>query len=245
MSVENAKYANDVSEYVEAALCPATPAFAHAYSNTSAHGIPEIALSPSQGKLLSILTRVSGARNVLEIGTLGGYSALWLAQGLKDSTGGGKLTSIEIDPGRRDVAIENLEYGGVKVPEQVDILLGAALDVLPKLADEIARGKRDKFDVVFIDADWDNQWAYFDWAVKLSNGKGSLVYVDNVVRQMLNTGVVGPAAAAAAAAAAEEEEDVKVPNLVEKVGKDERVDGTVIQTCGGKNYDGFLLAIVR
>ncbi|KAJ9633694.1 hypothetical protein H2204_006691 [Knufia peltigerae] len=232
MSVENAKYANDVSEYVEAALCPPTPAFAHAYTNTSAHGIPEIALSPSQGKLISLLTRISGAKNVLEIGTLGGYSALWLAEGLKDA--GGKLTSIEIDPARRAVAIENLEYGNVKVPEQVDIVLGAALDVLPNLSKEISQGKRQKFDVVFIDADWDNQWAYFDWAVKLSSGRGSVVYVDNVVRQMLETGVLGPAP-----------RDTNVPNLVEMVGKDDRVDATVIQTCGGKNYDGFLLATVR
>ncbi|KAK5208342.1 hypothetical protein LTR99_006136 [Exophiala xenobiotica] len=227
MSVESVIHANEITEYTESLLIPPTPAFTHAYSNTSAHGIPEIALSPSQGRFMSLLARICQAENILEIGTLGGYSALWFAQALSHS-------ASKSNPDRRDVAIENLEYAGVKIPEQVDILLGAGLDVLPRLAEEIDQGKREKYDLIFIDADWDNQWAYFDWGVKLSKGKGSVVYVDNVVRQLLEIGAVGPT-----------EHDTSVMNLVEMVGKDERVDATVMQTVGGKNHDGFLIACVR
>jgi len=234
MSVETVTHANEITGYTESLLIPPTPAFTHAYSNTSAHGIPEIALSPSQGKFISLLARMSRAKNILEIGTLGGYSALWLAQALNTSGAGGKLTSVEINPDRRDVAIENLKYAVVKIPDQVDILLGAGLDILPRLAKEIDHGKREKFDFIFIDADWDNQWAYFDWGVKLSKGKGSVVYVDNVVKQLLEIGAVGPA-----------ENDASVTNLVEMVGKDERVDATVMQTVGGKNHDGSLIAVVK
>jgi len=106
--------------------------------------------------------------------------------------------------------------------------------VLPRLAEEIDQGKREKFDFTFIDADWDNQAAYFDWGVKLSNGTGSVIYVDNVVRQLLEMGAVGPA-----------EKDTTVQDLVEAVAKDDRVEATVMQTCGAKDMDGFLLARVK
>ncbi|KEF52966.1 uncharacterized protein A1O9_10872 [Exophiala aquamarina CBS 119918] len=237
MPIQEVIHAEAVATYTEAHLVPAQPELDHAYSNSTAHGIPHIAISPAQGKFLSLLTTISGAKNVLELGTLGGYSGIWFSKALKSRTAGdgpGKLTSIEIDPARRGVAIQNLEYANVKVPEDVGILLGAALDVLPRLAREIEGGKRERFDFVFIDADWENQWNYFDWGVKLSNGKGSVIYVDNTVREMLENGSVGP-----------REKGPNVDSLVEKVGKDERVDATVIQTVGSKSYDGFLLAVVR
>jgi len=120
------------------------------------------------------------------------------------------------------------------LPQEVEIILGTGLDVLPRIAKEIEEGKRERFDFVFIDADWDNQWNYFDWGVKLSNGKGSVLYVDNTVRELLENGSVGP-----------NEKDPNIDSLVEKVGKDERVDATVIQTVGSKSYDGFLLAVVK
>ena len=232
MSIYNVKHAEAVAEYTESHLVPHTKEFDHAYSNSTAHGIPEIAISPAQGKFVSLLTTMSGAKNVLELGTLGGYSSIWFAKAVKET--GGKVTSIEIDSARRDVAIENLEFAGIKVPGEVEILLGAGLEVLPRLAKEIEEGKRARFDFVFIDADWDNQFAYFDWGVKLSKGKGSVVYVDNVVRQLLEIGAVGPA-----------EKDNSVEDLVEKVGADKRVDATVMQTVGSKDYDGFLLAVVK
>lgn len=234
MSIENVKYAGEVEKYIEAHLVPSTPALSHAYTNSTAHGIPMIALSPAQGKFISLLSSATRSRNILELGTLGGYSSIWIAQSLKNSGGRSKVTSIEIDAMRRDVSIANLQYAGVKVPEEAEVLLGAGLDVLPKLAEEIKAGERDLFDFVFIDADWDNQWNYFDWGVKLCNGKGSVVYVDNVVRQLLEIGVVGP-----------EKRDQGVDDLVEKVGKDQRVEAVVMQTVGAKDYDGFLLAIVK
>jgi predicted O-methyltransferase YrrM len=233
MSVQQVRYATEVAEATEAALIPVTKALKHAYENTSKHGIPMIAVSPAQGKFLSLLTRISSAKNVLELGTLGGYSTIWFAEALKKGKRGGKVTSIEIDASRRDVALQNLEVAGISVPSQAEIVLGAGLDVLPKLAEEIAAGKREKFDFIFIDADWDNQWAYFDWAVKLSNGSGSVIYVDNVVRVLLEIGAVGP-----------EKRDPSIANLVEKVGADDRVDAVVMQTVGSKDYDGFLLAVV-
>ncbi len=234
MSTSKAVHATDVASYTEGILAPNTPGLANAYANATAHGIPMIAVSPAQGKFLSLLTQISGAKNVLELGTLGGYSGIWFAEALKKNGGGGKLTSIEINPLHRDVSIANLRYAGVKVPEEVEVLLGVGLDVLPQLEREIEAGKRERFDFVFIDADWDNQWQYFDWGVKLSKGKGSVVYVDNVVKQLLNIGAVGP-----------QEKDEKVENLVERVGKDGRVEAVVMQTVGAKDYDGFLIAIVK
>jgi predicted O-methyltransferase YrrM len=114
------------------------------------------------------------------------------------------------------------------------VLLGAALDILPNIANEIETGTRSAFDFVFIDANWDNQWEYFDFAVKISKGKGSVIYVDNVVRQILEAGIIGP-----------EKKDEEVMPLVEKVGQDNRVDAVVMQTVGAKSYDGFLMAVVK
>jgi len=233
MSIKDVIYAEAVASYTESHLVPSQPELEHAYTNSTAHGIPEIAISPAQGKFLSLLTTISGAKNVLELGTLGGYSGIWFSKALK-ARSSGKLTSIEIDAARRDVAVQNLEFAGVKVPEEVEILLGAGLDVLPRVAKEIEAGTRERFDFVFIDADWENQWNYFDWGVKLSKGKGAVIYVDNTVRELLENGSVGP-----------NKKDPNVDSLVERVGKDERVDATVIQTVGSKSYDGFLLAVVR
>jgi predicted O-methyltransferase YrrM len=235
MSVEDVVHAEAVEAYTKSYLIPAQPGLTHAYENSTKHGIPMIAVTPVQGKFISLLSTVSGARNVLEIGTLGGYSSIWFAQALKENGhAGSKVTSIEIESKRRDVAIQNLRFAGVKVPEEVDVVLGAALDVLPKLAAEIERGERERFDFIFIDADWDEQWDYFDYGVKLSKGKGSVVYVDNAVRQLLESGFVGP-----------RKRDKAVVPLVEKVGADGRVDAVVMQTVGTKDYDGFLMAVVK
>lgn len=232
MSIDNVHNTPLVESHTESHLIAPNPALTHAYTNSTKNGIPMIAVSPSQGKFLSLLTTMSSARNVLEMGTLGGYSSIWFAGALKAR--GGKVTSVEIDPYRRDVAIQNLEYAGIDVPGEVEIVLGAGLDVLPKLAEEIASGKREKFDFVFIDADWENQWNYFDWGVKLSRGSGAVVYVDNVVRQLLEAGVVG-----------ENPREEGVEDLVERVGRDGRVDAVVMQTVGAKDYDGFLMAVVK
>src|SRR5271154_7026090 len=109
MSVSNVKHASDVDAHTEKHLVPPTASLTHVYANSTANGMPMIAVSPSQGKFLSLLTTMSGSRNVLELGTLGGYSSIWFVQALKGN-GGGKVTSIEIDSARRDVSIANLEY---------------------------------------------------------------------------------------------------------------------------------------
>jgi len=158
-----------------------------------------------------------GAKNVLEIGTLGGYSSICFAQA------GAKVTSIEIDAKHREVALENIQ--GL----DVEILLGAALDVLPKLAKE---GR--KFDMVFIDADFDDQWEHFDWAVKLTRPRGC-VFLDDVVVSMLKNGE-----------SAEDENSV-----LAKVGKDERVVATLVPTVASHPmiptpvFNGFIMAMVQ
>ncbi|EMC97614.1 hypothetical protein BAUCODRAFT_42496, partial [Baudoinia panamericana UAMH 10762] len=142
----------------------------NAVSHANDNGIPDIAVSPLQGAQLSVLCKLVQAKNVLEIGTLGGYSTIWLAESTPDV----KVTSLEFDPKHQAVAIQNTQGQGLK---NVDVRLGAALDILPQLAEE---GK--VFDFVFIDADWANQAAYFEWAVVLTR-KGGCIYVDNVIRQ--------------------------------------------------------------
>ena len=224
-----------VETYTSKHLLPSSEtsrdALEHALSKSKMSGLPPISVSPAQGKFLKIQCQLQGAKNILEIGTLGGYSTLWFATAGKDV----HVTSIEINPKHHDVAIDNIKYAGLS--RQVDIILGAALDVLPKLAKEIEEGKRQKFDFVFIDADWDEQWDYFDWAVRMMN-KGSCIYVDNVVRQLLESGVANDGA--------EELEPIRgMKELVERVGKDVRVDAVVMQTVGAKSHDGFLMAVVK
>lgn len=188
----------------------------HALSNSAANGLPAITVSALQGQYLAIQCQLINAKSVLEIGTLGGYSTIWFA-----STGA-KVTSIEIDPKHRDVAVENTK--GL----DVEIILGAALDVLPKLA---AEGR--KFDLIFIDAAWEQQWDYFQWAVKLARVNGC-IYVDNVVRELLESDAVGEG-----------------ETLVTKVGREDKVTATLVPTISSHKtrvdemFDGFLLAVVK
>lgn len=225
-----------VDEYISKHLLPpsqtSNDALQHALSNSAKYGLPPISVSASQGKFLKLQCQLQGAKKILEIGTLGGYSTIWFAEAGKDV----HVTSIEINPKHRDVALENIRYAGLS--RQVDVILGAALDVLPKLAGEIQEGTRDKFDFVFIDADWGEQWDYFDLAVKMVE-KGSCIYVDNVVRQLLESGITDKHAE-------HNSEPVRgMQELVERVGRDTRVDVVVMQTVGAKSYDGFLMAIAK
>ncbi|KAE9381211.1 S-adenosyl-L-methionine-dependent methyltransferase [Stipitochalara longipes BDJ] len=205
-----------IDDLAHTSLLRPNPKLDHAISNSKANGLPDITVTKLQGQFLAVQCQLIGAKTVLEIGTLGGYSTIWFA-----STGA-SVTSIEIDPKHRDVALENTK--GL----DVDIILGAALDVLPKLAKE---GK--KFDFVFIDADWGEQWEYFEWAVKLTRDKGC-IYIDNVVRELLEEGEIG------------EQE-----SLVTKVGTLENVTATLVSTVSSHKgrldemLDGFILAIVK
>ncbi|KAJ5216751.1 S-adenosyl-L-methionine-dependent methyltransferase [Penicillium citrinum] len=231
MSNDHTGNINLVDSYIKKHLIGEDEGLENAYTNSIKQGLPIIAVSAAQGKFASLLTTIGSARNVLEIGTLGGYSTIWFAKALK---GRGRVTSIEAAPHHRDVAIDNLRTAGVQVPEEVDVLLGAGLDVLPKLAVEIERGAREPFDFVFIDADWPNQWNYFEFGVKLSKGTGAVIYIDNVVQNMLESGIVG-----------ENERDEEAIDVVAKAGADDRVDAVVMQTVGSKSHDGFLLAVVK
>jgi predicted O-methyltransferase YrrM len=192
----------------------------NAASHSERSGLPPISVGAAQGKFLALLCQMSNAKRILEIGTLGGYSTIWFAT----STPNVKVTSIEYSSKHRDIALHN-----TKGLDNVDIRLGAALDVLPVLAQEGL-----VFDFVFIDADWENQQQYFDWAVQLSRPKSCIV-VDNAVRQITES----------------EPDDPTRKALVEHVQKDDRVEATLIpwlntrKTTLSEAVDGFVMAIVK
>ena len=188
-----------------------------------AAGMPGIEVSAQYGKLLALLVTAVCANRVLEIGTLAGYSTINLARGVGP---GGSVVSLEYDPAHAAVARRNLERAGVA--GQVEVIVGAALDTLPRLAE---RG--DTFDFFFIDADKENNSAYVDWAIKLG-GTGSLIVVDNVVR---SGRVYAPAA--------EDLQARAVRDMLEEMGDNPHLDVAAIQTVGTKGWDGFALAIVK
>jgi predicted O-methyltransferase YrrM len=194
-----------------------------ALADSQEAGLPAIAVSPNLGKLLMLLAQTSGARNILEIGTLGGYSTIWMARGL---SGGGRLITLEADKKHAEIARANFARAGVA--DMIEIRLGKALDTLPQLAAE----KRDPFDLIFIDADKENNTEYFQWALKLSR-RGSLIIVDNVVRD----GKVIDGA--------NSDKSVQgVRRCNEVMAAEKRVAVTALQTVGSKGYDGFAVARV-
>jgi len=212
-----------VDNYITGLLLPTDPALEAALSASATAGLPAINVSPNQGKLLNILVRIQGARNILEIGTLGGYSTIWLARALP---AGGRLTTLESDPKHADIARGNIARAGLS--DVVELRLGLALDTLPQLAAE----GRGPFDVIFIDADKENNADYFDWAMRLSR-RGSLIVVDNVVR---SGAVIDPA-----------NTDSRVQGVrrfYDRLAAEPRVSATAIQTVGSKGYDGFAMALV-
>lgn len=185
-------------------------------ARSSAAGLPPIAVSALQGKFLYLMATLIGARRILEIGTLGGYSALWLARGL---LAGGRLDTIEIDPAHADVAAES--FTAARLDKRITLHRGAALDILPTLD--------PGYDLVFIDADKENNTAYFDTAVRLAR-PGALIVVDNIVRR--GEILTHP-------------DDPKVIGtraLFDAVKDDHRVDTGALQLVGAKGWDGMLLA---
>jgi len=211
---------NQVDDYVTRTVVHPDEALRQAVATTEEAGMPAIAVSAPQGKLLQLLAGMVGARRILEIGTLGGYSTIWLARALPPE---GKLISLEVSERHAQVARANLEEAGVA--DRVEVRVGPALETLPTLAGE-------QFDLVFIDADKVNIPQYFDWSVRLSR-PGTAIVVDNVVR---NGGLVeGPAT----------DPNVSgVRALHEQLARRSDVAATTIQTVGSKGYDGFTLAIV-
>ena len=209
-----------VDQYIGDQLVESDDALDSALRDSAAAGLPQIQVSPNQGKLLSLLARMIGARNILEIGTLGGYSTIWLARALPKQ--GGRLITLEYEPKHADVARKNLARAGLS--NLVELRLGRAIETLPKLT--------GPFDLIFIDADKPSTADYFDWAVKLSRA-GSVIVVDNVVRK---GGVIDPHSADANVQG--------VRRFYDALVRDKRVTATAMQTVGSKGYDGFAIALV-
>jgi len=212
-----------VDRHIEERLLPADDALAAALDDSERAGLPAIAVSPPQGMLLHLLARLIGARRILEIGTLGGYSAIWLARALPE---GGRLITLENEARHAEVARGNLARAGLS--DRVEIRIGPALETLPRLA---AEGLAP-FDLFFIDADKPSNPDYFDWAVKLSR-PGSLILVDNVVRE---GGILDAASADASIQG--------VRRLYDRLAAETRVQATALQTVGLKGWDGLVLARV-
>ncbi|GAA2570428.1 O-methyltransferase [Streptomyces lienomycini] len=215
---------DDVDAYFTTHLSPDDDALAAARRESDAAGLPPVNVTATQGKLLQLLAQIQGARTVLEIGTLGGYSTIWLARALPAD--GGRLVTLEYNARHAEVATRNIARAGLDA--LVDVRVGPALESLPKLADE----NPPPFDLVFIDADKGNNPHYLEWALRLTRA-GSLIVVDNVVRG----GRVADADDTAA--------DVRGTRAaIEMIGSHPRLSGTAVQTVGGKGYDGFALARV-
>ena len=212
-----------VDQYIGRLLMPSDPALDAALVASAAAGLPSINVSPAQGKLLHLLARAQRARRILEIGTLGGYSTIWLARALEP---GGKVITLEYNATHARVAQQNLDHAGVA--GLVEIRQGRALDTLPKLAAE----KAGPFDFIFIDADKPAITEYFDWSIRLSR-IGTTIIVDNVVRdgEVIDAGST--------------DANVQgVRRFNDALAAERRVSATTIQTVGSKGYDGFTLAVV-
>ena len=192
------------------------PALDAAMQASEKAGLPDIEVSPPYARLLFLLAKMVGARRILEIGTLGGYSTICMARALPRD---GRLISLEYDPKHAEIARKNIDHAGLSGIAEVRV--GRALDLLPKIA---AAGE-GPFDLVFIDADKPNNPAYFDWALKLSR-KGTVIVADNVIRYPEVTGIPG------------------AKTFLDVIAREERVSATAIQTVGMKGHDGFALAVV-
>jgi predicted O-methyltransferase YrrM len=212
-----------VDDYLGSLLAPADGALAAALEANRRAGLPRIDVSPLQGKLLHLLARVLGAKNVLEIGTLGGYSTIWLARALPP---GGRVVTLELEPAHAQVAQTNLQRAGLA--DFVDIRIGRASETLACLEAE----GRGPFDLIFIDADKPSNPEYLGWALRLSR-PGTMIVIDNVVR---GGAVTDPDSANA---------DVQgVRRCLEMLAAERRLSATAIQTVGSKGYDGFAVALV-
>ena len=211
-----------VDRYITETLVHPDPLFDEVLRASEAAGLPAYSVSPSQGKLLEIAARLVGARSILEIGTLGGYSTIWLARAL---TAGGRLVTLEADARHAAVARANFERAGVA--DVVELLVGSALESLPRLAVD----ERAPFDLVFVDADKQNNPRYFAWALELTR-PGSLIIVDNVVR---NGAVLDSAS---------EDPTVRgVRQMNEAIAAEPRVTAVAIQMVGCKGWDGMTFAL--
>ncbi|CAN5397575.1 O-methyltransferase [soil metagenome] len=214
----------DVDRYLVGLLLPPDNALDQALAASTAAGLPPIAVTPTGGKLLHIMARLLGARRILEIGTLGGYSTIWLARAVGPD---GRVTTLELDPKHAELAAANIARAGLS--GVVDIRLGRAVETLAAIHEEGGA----PYDMIFIDADKASIPEYFNWALRLSR-PGSLILVDNVIR---NGAVID--------ATSTDPNIIGVRRFNEMLAVESRVTATTIQTVGSKGYDGMTFAIVN
>ncbi|MGQ7787705.1 O-methyltransferase [Nesterenkonia sp. K-15-9-6] len=216
-----------VDAYVEQTVARPGPEFAEVQRRAEEGGLPAIEVSAAQGKHLELMVRISGARHVLEVGTLAGFSTLWMARALPAE---GRLVTCEVEPHHADVARANLDGAGVG--ETVDIRVGPAEDTLLSLVDEVASGARPPFDLVFLDADKAGNPRYLELVMEMVR-TGSVIIGDNVVR------------GGAVLDAESEDPDVQgIRRFLTLQGQHPRLEATAVQTVGAKSWDGFSLAVV-
>jgi predicted O-methyltransferase YrrM len=212
-----------VDQYFTDLLVRPDPMLDAALEASDAAGLPQIQVAPNQGKLLTLLAQAQGARKILEIGTLGGYSTIWLAQALPSD---GRLITLEAVPTHAKVARANIERAGCA--DRVEVRLGRALETLPQLAAE----GLGPFDFIFLDADKATYPEYLKWCIKLSR-RGTMIVADNVVRR------------GAVVDTASRDADVQgVRRFLDLLSSDPRISATAIQTVGSKGYDGLALAVM-
>jgi predicted O-methyltransferase YrrM len=218
-----------IDSYISERLLPPDAALDAALAAGDAAGLPPIAITPNQGKMLELLARIHGARSILELGTLGGYSTIWLARALPE---GGRLITLERNPGYAEIAQANVSRAGLA--DTVQIRVGPALETLSELHGEGV----GPFDLIFIDADKQNYPGYLEWSLKLSR-VGTLIVGDNVVRAgtILDPEADDPSFGDGGVAAG-------VRRFYELLAAEPRVSATAIQTVGAKGHDGFALALV-
>jgi predicted O-methyltransferase YrrM len=213
-----------VDRYIDELFVPPDRALDEAIQSSVAAGLPQIHVSPAQGKLLYLFARLTGARRILELGTLAGYSTIWMARALPP---GGRLLSLEVNAKHAALATSNLARAGVA--DRVEILVGPALDTLRRLHER----QEPPFDMVFIDADKPNYPGYLEWTLRLTR-PGSLILADNVIR-----------AGAVLAPDAVDENAVGAHAFNAALAADSRIDATILQLVGQKGHDGLAIAVVR
>ena len=211
---------NKIDNYIEDSLVKPDDVFRTVLKNSHNAGLPEINISPAQGKMLYIILKAISAKNVLEIGTLGGYSSIWMAKALP---GNGELISLEIDPFHAEVASKNIKLANLS--EIIKIRTGDAISGLKKLGEE----KHKPFDLIFIDADKQNNAIYFNMAMKLSH-TGTVIVIDNVV---MGNSIL------------DSSDSLGIRKLFNPIANTDTVESTAIQTVGIKGHDGFAIIIVK
>ncbi len=216
-----------VDDFFARTLVGDDPALAAAVADQNAAGLPAIEVAPVNGKFLHLLARIAGARRVLEIGTLGGYSTIWLARGIPDD---GQVVTVEAEPAHAALARASIDRAGVG--QRVEILVGRAEQVLPEFEPAIRAGAASAFDLIFIDADKESTTLYLDWAARLGR-PGAVVVVDNVGRrgEVVAAGSTEPSVLGTRAGLA-------------MLGADPRFDATALQTLDAKGWDGIAIAVL-